>query len=917
MPQPVVGRGPELAQVGDFLAADEAGFGLLVLQGEPGIGKTTLWEQAVGQARDRGYAVLSCKPTAAERRLSYAALGDLLARPPAEAYSDLPGAQRRALDAVLLRGDTEARPPERRALAVAFLSILRRLAEAAPVLLAVDDAQWLDRPSAGVLEFAARRLDGERVRIVTAVRLTPEPARTFDRALDSRRRSVVELGPLSIAALHAMIAERLGYSVTRPTLLRVAQASAGNPFYALEIARELLRRDEPSAGATVPVPHDVEKLLLARIRRLPEETRGALLIASALSTPTVDLVEAAPLAPAEEENIVRVEDEGRIVFSHPLFASAVYSSAPGGRRRELHRRLAALVDEPEERARHLALATTKPAETVAAALEKGASHARSRGAWESAAELLEQAAALTPNTRMELRRRRRLAAAEHHVHAGDRGRGRAALEELLAEPLPPALRTEALLVLAEISYNDENFPEAGRIFGDALACADDPALRAESLIGLGYVRSNVMDFSGGATEAYRALEQAEAAGDRRLIGEALALCAMMDFLSGRGVDWDRMERSLALEEPESIVSLQRRPSTIAALLELYVGRSVEARERLRTLCAAARERGDESDLAFALLWLSWEETRSGDCDAAAALADEAASLAALTGSPSMDAWARTQRAYVRAHRGEIDETRRDCAVAAAPVRRSGNLLPTLWIAASLALLELSLGNPEAAWRACEPLTLALEQEGIAEPVPAFFLPDALEALIALGRLDRAEALLDAFEERGRRLDRPWALATAGRCRGLLLAARGDLVGAAEALEQALAAHARLQMPFEHGRTLMVKGMVERRARRRAQAKQSFETALGVFDRIGARLWIERTRRELERLGLRRSARDQLTESERRVAELAAEGLTNRDVAAALFMSPKTVEANLSRVYGKLGISSRAELGARMAEMPRR
>lgn len=199
-------------------------------------------------------------------------------------------------------------------------------------------------------------------------------------------------------------------------------------------------------------------------------------------------------------------------------------------------------------------------------------------------------------------------------------------------------------------------------------------------------------------------------------------------------------------------------------------------------------------------------------------------------------------------------------------------------------------------------------------MPAFFLPDAVEAPIATGRLDRSQRLLDDFERRGQALGRVWAIATGARCRALLLAARGDIVGAQAAVGRALVAHERLEMPLELARTLLVKGILERRVRRRGLAKQSFERALEIFERAGARLWEERTRQEMERLGLRRSSPGELTANERRVAELAAQGLTNRQVAAELFLSSKTVEANLSRVYRKLGIRSRAELGARVAEL---
>jgi DNA-binding CsgD family transcriptional regulator len=285
----------------------------------------------------------------------------------------------------------------------------------------------------------------------------------------------------------------------------------------------------------------------------------------------------------------------------------------------------------------------------------------------------------------------------------------------------------------------------------------------------------------------------------------------------------------------------------------------------------------------------------------------------LTGSPSIHALVLAQGAYVHAHRGDIAETRRVCDEATELVQHFGYALPTIWIAASLALLELSLEDFRATWQAGKPLTEAIEKQGIGEPATAFFLPDVLEALIGLGELDRAEALIDSFEGRARALDRSWALATGARCRGLLLAARGEFAGAEAALERALVEHERMEMPFEFGRTLFVKGLIERRMRRRARAKESFARALEIFERLPARLWAERTRQELGRTGIRRSSGNELTAGERRVAELAARGLTNREVAVTLFISPKTVEANLSRVYRKLGITSRAQLGARMSE----
>ena len=912
----VFGRTNELAVADGFLESAGRVFSVLRIEGEAGIGKTTVWREVVRRAGERGFRVLSCRPAEPETKLALSAVADLLQPVPSDAFSALPNPQRRALDIALLRAEPGAAPLDPRTLGTALRSLLAGLSGERPLLVAIDDLQWLDPTSASVLEFALRRLGHARLGWLFAVRL-PEPVRlASDTLVAPESLTRLTLAPLTLAAVHHLLKDRLEQSLARPTLVRVHEASGGNPLFALEISRELGALPSLDPGARLPVPAGLRELLAGRIPRLPLKAREALLAAAALSQPMAELVELASspegLAAAEETGLIRVDD-GRVAFAHPLYSSAVYESASHARRRELHRRLAQLVTEPEERARHLAVATTEPNERVAGILAESAAVARSRGAWQSAGELLERAGSLTPPDRRDEAHRRRIAAAEHHIHAGDRSRARALLEEIQAQPLPRSLRADALRLLAEISYNDENAAEAERLFSEALKHAREPRAAATIELGLGFLSGHMADPSGGVVHAYRALEWAEASEDDSLVAQAIAQCAVFDYLCGQGVDWAKLDRSLALEDPDSIVPWPRRPSVIVAILLLYVGRHSEARERLTAVWTAASERGDESDLAFILLWLSWLETRSGNLTEAAALAEEAASVATLTGSEATRANLIAQRALVRAHRGEIEGTRQDCAEAAALLERAGSPWVGAWIAAALGLLELSRGNPEAAWKACEGATEALEHHGIAEPIPAFFLPDALEALIELGHVDRAEALLDTFEGRGRELDRAWALATGGRCRALLLAARGDLGGATAAIERSLAEHERLEMAPDLARTLLVKGVIERRARKRGRARESFQQALEVFERVGASLWAERARQELGRLGLRRSHGGELTTAERRVAELAAQGLTNREVAAQLFISPKTVEANLSRTYRKLGISSRAELGARMTE----
>lgn len=910
----MIGREPELAAADVFLDHLRGGAGAFALEGEAGIGKTALLGEIVERAAARSYAVLFCRPAEVETKLSFVSLSDLLVGVGDDVVRGLPSVQRRALEGALLRRQPDG-AIDHRAVSAAVVSTLVAVARERPVVVAIDDAQWLDAASARALGFAARRIGAERIGFVISVRrdaAVPLPL-GLELAFSGERLERVALGPLSRGALQRLLGARLVSRFPRPVLLRIERASGGNPFFALEIGRALGAAPAADPGSPLWVPESLRELVVRRVSALGSAAREALLVAAALARPTVELLDrassAAGVAAAEESGLLRV-DRGQVSFAHPLYASAVYMAAATSRRRRLHRRLAAVVREPEERARHLALAVEGPDEEVAAVLEEAARGARSRGAWDSAGELSERASQLTSPDRRDHAWRRGLRAAEDHVHAGDRPRARALLEEILAEALPRPVRAEALCLLGEISVDDKALPVAMRVYASALEHADDARLASRIENGLGFVQAHMMDHAAGFEHSRRALELAEASGDRALTGEALSSCAMYGFLSGRGVDWGMVERSLELEDPDRVRAIGR-PSLIAAALMLYVGRP-EARERLLAVRDMMIERGDESDLAFVAHWLCWLERRRANLPAAAAWAEDAAELAGLTGSRSMYAWALSQRALVHACRGEITETRSACAEVDGLIERDPAPTPKLWVAGALALLELSLGNAAAAWQACEALTEAVEQNGIGEPVMVEFLPDALDALVALGQLDRAEALLDTLEARGHEVDRAWALATGGRCRGLLLAARGDLDGAVVVLERALVEHQRLEMPFELARTLLVHGQVRRRRRQKRLARESLVRSLELFGEIGAALWAERASEQIARLGLR-TAPGELTWTERRVAELAGSGMINKEIAAALFVSPRTVQANLVRVYDKLGIRTRAELGALIAE----
>jgi DNA-binding CsgD family transcriptional regulator len=921
MRQGVLGREGELEAATRFLNRLGPGPAALVYAGEAGIGKTTLWTEAVEQARARRFVVLAARLVQAEDKLAFAALSDLLEPVAEELLPALPMPQRRAIGVALLREDPGGRRLDQRAIGAGTATIVKALARTANVVIAIDDVQWLDPSSAHVLEFVLRRLDGLPVAVVASQR-TGDRSRVpldLERAVPHGRVTRVEVGPLSLAALQGVIKLRLGRSFLRPTLLRIEQATAGNPFFALEIARSLPEAADPSSPF-LPVPDDLAQLIQTRLARLPVATRRALLAAAALRSPTVELVAGAAgrtrsqaltaLERAADAGIVRL-DRFAVRFSHPLFVAAVYAGASAPERRRMHARLAQLTGELEERARHLALAAETADEATAAMLAEAAEHARRRGAPDAAASLAEQARLLTPPEQIEPGLRRTIQAAEYQFHGGRLRQARQALETALEQAPVGSLRTQTLRLLGEILFHQSSFREAICLFEEALELAgNDGELGAMIEMHLAFASNAAGDIGAAGVHARRALELAEPLGGEGGLAEALAVSAMVDYLLGSGLDEAKIERALKLEDPDRQVTGEMRPSLIAGFLMLYEGRLERSIHVLGRLRERILERGQESDLPFLLSTLAWAESWQGSLQAAAAHCGESLECAARVGGEPLRCWSLGFGAVQAAYAGERDLATARAEECRAVADRVGLHIAQRWAAWALALLALSQGDAKTAAAALEPLLPMFEEHGVPEPIVGFFLPDAIEALISLGRLQRAEHLLARFEEGARRLARGWALMAAGRCRALLQSARGDLSGAAATAHEAVAEAGNVELRLEVARTLLVAGQIERRCRSKQAARQSLERALEIFEQAGARLWAEKTREELRRTGLHHARPGHLTEAEWRVAELAASGLTNREVAAKLFISPKTVEANLARVYRKLDIHSRAELGAR-------
>jgi DNA-binding NarL/FixJ family response regulator len=892
----LVGRESELGAVETFLRSERPS--ALAIVGEPGIGKTTLWQVAVEHARAQGARVLIARPTESEARLAFAGLADLLADVPDELFAQLPEPQRAGLDAALLRA-ASARAPERRVVGAGFLTLLRALVGESKVVCAIDDLQWLDASSAAVVEFALRRLGEEPVRGLFSVRATelaraPIPALERDRQVEH-----LELGPLSVAALHRVLTQELGSTFPRPTLVRIAQAADGNPLYAIEIARELDRRAEHDISGRIPVPQDLDALVRARVRALPIEARDALLRAATLARPDTETIDPVELAPAEEAGLVRVEGDGRIEFVHPLFASAVYSAAPAARLREAHRAAADLARDPEERARHLALAAAGPDAVVVQELQAAARHARMRGSPDSAAELIGLALRLLPENdpaRLELQ----LELAEQLHLASDFPAARALLEELRTTLQPGDLRARALLTLVDIEYWRSGESAATALAEEALSDARDPVLKARCYAAVALFAGTV-DLPKAAASAREALALLESVSDPDpgLVAAALSARVRADLFLGDGFDQETAMRALALEETRPPATVDTRVVFKLGQWLRYIDDLEGARAHLEQSEQQAREEGDESSLANILLNRVIVATWAGDLAGAAELAERMVDAFGQHGvdAEAGDIW----RAYVDAYAGRLESVRE----AAAKADPKDPMRTALW-SRCLGLAELATGETVPADRH---LAEALEVfEGVAFREPAIWRVegDAIEAALAVGDVDRAEGLLARLEERAARSRIPWSLAVSARCRGLVLAARGDLDAAAEALDHALAEHEQCPMPLERARTLLVHGRLQRRLKQKRQARLSLVEARELFASRGAETWVARVDEELGRVTVRR-APEELSATELRIAQLAADGLSNQAIAEQVFVSVKTVESNLKRAYRKLGISSRAQL----------
>ena len=910
--RPLIGREEQLAAIVALLDDPHRLPGTAVLWGEAGIGKTSIWLTGREAAAERGYRVLSSRPTEAETKLAYTGLADLLGGSIDSVLGLLPPIQRRALERALLLGETDAHADER-AVSTAFLEALRALGAESPLYLAVDDVQWLDAESLAGLRFALPRVARLPVAAVLATR--GEPPAWLRRGLDEERLRTIEVGGLSVGELFELLRTRLDAVFPRPTLLRIWETSRGNPFFALELAGALQRRGTGLAtGDALPIPSDLHELLRERLASLADPALQVLRTTAALADPTMAVVEAAVgprfdtgLAQALDAKVVEL-DEQRLRLTHPLLGSAVTAEHPPSRLRALHARLARIVSNEEERARHLALAAAEPSRETAAILEEAAQSSHARGATATAAELAEQALRLTPDGRSDDARRRLLDAADLHRRAGDTERATALLEQARAAA---ASAGERALVLSRLAGVQASPHAAVGLYREALEDADgDDVLQATIHLGLAGLMRFTEGIERGMEHGELAALAAARVGDPALRCRALAAYGLMRFNLGRGVPIAEMNEALTLERSLAEWPLDDGPTWAHGWQLCWLADVDRARDLFREVLSVVRERNDAAGEAEALWYLGLLEARAASWAAAARYS--AASLDLWTQLGRVVPYHEFPAAVSAAHRGRIDEARARSRQALARAEAEGIDIGQSGHSWVLGFVELSTGDAAAALPHLR-RAYALRDAFMLEPAQRLELGDLLEALIAAGELDEAEGVLLTWEPRAAALDRAWALAILARGGALLLAGQGDLEGAFARFEEALVEHARAPDPFQHARTLLALGRTLRRAKRRGDARTTLDDALVRFETLGAPLWAEQTRAELARIGGRAPSRNDLTEAEQRIAALVAQGRTNREVAAALYLTPHSVETALTRVYRKLGVRSRVELARTFAK----
>ena len=888
----LIGRESEQARIDAFMTTVPGAPSSLTVTGDSGIGKTALWRYAIARGREQGFRVLVSRPAEEEMPLSGVGLTDLF-------------------ESVRLVGLTVG-TDDLFSTGRAVLAALRGIAADEPLVIAVDDAQWLDSFSTRVLRYALRRIETEPIAIVTTLRSDGAGSDPFasTATLPVDRQVLIEPRPLDLDDIRRLIGDTAG-AVPRPTLRRIHRMSGGNPLYALELARTLQTKGPGTSGDPLPLPDSVQKAIGDRIDAHAGDLWPLLEVVSAIGHPSVgslrdidlpgDLEQL--LAVAQQERLLVVEEDLMVRFSHPIVGSVVYARIDPIARRDLHGRLAELATDPDVRARHLALSSEETDEDVAASLEDAAGRASRRGAPDLAAEFIGHSLRLTPEADGSATRRRRLMQIEDLAASGEAGRALALADGLLAS-LPHGPDRAAVLV-QRFKVEDDDLAFADELLEEALEDAgEDEALRGRVLDMLAWLRGILRgNVRGGIRCAQEGVEIARRTGDEPLRMLAQSSLALMGALISEPRS-DLLVESIALEDSVGVRGTNESPRAISGKLLFWAGDLPAARHRFEEAFSAAAREGNELTRPYRLYDLSLLECASGNLQEARELARQGIEAAEDARFPAGSL--HYPSGLVSMWLGDADDAWRtaDLLQDWAVVRgERPAVVRALMVKGLLSLSEGQTG--EASTHLAEAIAL-LEDMEITAPGAFPVLPDAIEASARSGDLERADSWLARLDSQAEPEGSAWARAAADRCRGLILVSSGRPDEAAAPLRRSVDAFDRLGFRPDAARGVLLLGRALLRGGHRTAAADALVDARDRFASMGAVSWERRALEELERSAPGRGS-GELTPTERQIAGLVAEGMQNRQVAQAMFVSVATVEAHLTRIYRKLQIRSRAEL----------
>jgi DNA-binding CsgD family transcriptional regulator len=905
----LLGRDPEREAVSRLVATARLGVGgTLVLIGEPGVGKTALLRDAL--ASFEGMQVLRASGLEAERHIPFAGLLQLL-RPALDHLDGLSPPQAAALSGALALSETEGGSGDRFLIGAAVLSLLSRYAEEAPVAVVVDDLHALDLPSAESIVFAARRLGADPVVVLMTARTSEAD------------RLVAGLPALRVSGLDSddatALLQQAGGGPLAPGRLEPLLALAeGNPLALLELAGSDLDAlaTDPS-DLPVRVPDTITAAFARRLDRLDGACRTALLVAAVCGG---DLrvttracsglgVDVAALAEAEDTGLVSVSS-GQVDFRHPLVRAAVYSRARARERRAVHAAVADALPhgDDDRRAWHLAEALWQPDARVSELLAEAARRARSRTAYSVASGAFERAARLSPD--QERRTELLLEAAHTAWSAGLTDRALGLLDAHEREHSSDVGRVQELALRGAIASRTGRLRDAREMLMTAAELATDPTEETVILADAVHANYYLAGAPAAGVLAARLAELAPKVTDARARALGLVATGMARILAGQPGGADDLRAAVPLLQSTPALYEDPHHLSIVMAVPLYLRDSTGGGRAVRDLVDAVRGRAGLGALPGVLFHVARDQAATSAWTEAEANYAEGVRLADETGQTTERMMLLAGLAWLESRQGREERCRRHAADVLSEPAAAHVHMAEAWARYALGDLELSLGEPARAATQLRQLVGLLELHELADAdlMPAAELVDALLRLGEAAEAAEAEEVASAYERAARAKGQPWALGRAARTRGLL--APDD--SAPRWFESALEAHAATLDRFETARTRLAYGERLRRAKRRVDARTQLRSALDDFEDLGAARWAERTAAELAATGetvRRRDAdpRSSLTPQELQVSLLLAEGRTTREAAASLFLSPKTVEYHLRKVYTKLGIGSRSEL----------